>query len=74
VLCTLAITKAVSHVLNVKFVRTFSSCSLEKNSSCAHGWEDNIKVDLLEIGCEEVVYNKVQWLALMNAIVKLWVV
>jgi len=41
-------------------------------------WEDNIKVDLQEVGCEEmdwidVAQDKERWRALVNAVMNLWV-
>jgi hypothetical protein len=43
-----------------------------------HGWEDNIRIDLREIGWEVVdwihlVQDRDQWCVLMNMAVNLWV-
>ena len=43
-----------------------------------HRWEDNIKMDLQEVGCECMDWIKVgeerdRWRALVNAIINLWV-
>jgi len=40
-------------------------------------WEDNIKMDLQEVGCEgmdwiELTQDKDRWRALVNAVMKLW--
>ena len=41
-------------------------------------WEDNIKMDLQEVGCGgmdwiELAQDRDRWLALVNAVVNLWV-
>jgi hypothetical protein len=41
-----------------------------------HGWEDNIKLDLMEIGVDEanwiqLAQDRVQWLAFMNMVMNL---
>jgi len=41
-------------------------------------WEDNIKIYLKEIGCEgvdwnQVAQNRVQWQAVVNVILNLWI-
>ena len=41
-------------------------------------WEDNIKMDLQEVGCEgmdwiEVAQDRGRWRALVNVVMKLWV-
>jgi len=41
-------------------------------------WEDNIKVDLQELGCGgmnwiELAQDRVRWRALVNAVMNLWV-
>jgi len=41
-------------------------------------WEDNIKMDLQEVGCEgmdwiELAQNRDRWRALVNAVMNLWV-
>jgi hypothetical protein len=43
-----------------------------------HSWEDNIKMDLQEVGCEgmdwiELVHNRDRWWALVNAVMNLQV-
>ena len=43
-----------------------------------HTWEDNIKMDLLEVGCGgmdwiELVQDRDRWGALVNAVMSLWV-
>jgi hypothetical protein len=43
-----------------------------------HSWEDNIKMDLRDIGWEGVDWmhlaqDRDQWRALMNTVMKLWV-
>jgi hypothetical protein len=40
-------------------------------------WEDNIKIDLQEVGCEvmdwiELAQDKDRWRALMNAVMNFW--
>ena len=40
-------------------------------------WEDNIKMDLQEVGCGdmdwiELAYDKERWRALVNAVMNLW--
>jgi len=41
-----------------------------------HRWEDNIKMDLLEVGCGDVDWNELaqdmdRWRALVNAVMNL---
>ena len=41
-------------------------------------WEDNIKTDLEEMGCESMdciglAQNRYRWRALVNAVINLWV-
>ena len=41
-------------------------------------WEDNIKMDLQEVGCGgmdwiELVQDRDRWLAVVSAVMKLWV-
>jgi hypothetical protein len=41
-------------------------------------WEDNIKMDLLEVGCEdmdwiELAQNRDRWRALVNTVMNIWV-
>jgi len=41
-------------------------------------WEDNIKIDLQEVGCEgmdwiELVQDRDRWRALVTAVMNLWV-
>jgi hypothetical protein len=41
-----------------------------------HRWEDNIKIDLQEVGCRgrdwiDLVQNKGRWRAVVNAVMKL---
>jgi len=43
-----------------------------------HGWEDNIKVDLQEVGCGsmdwvELAQDRDRWQALVNALMNFWV-
>jgi len=43
-----------------------------------HGWEDNIKMDLQEVGCGgmdwiELAQDRERWRALVNAVMNLWV-
>ena len=43
-----------------------------------HRWEDNIMIDLQEVGCGSVDWiglaqNRDRWQALVNVILKLWV-
>jgi hypothetical protein len=43
---------------------------------CKRTWEDNIKVDLQEVGCEGMVcfdmaQDRDRWLALVNAVINL---
>jgi len=43
-----------------------------------HRWEDNIKMDLQEVGCEgmdliDVAQDRERWRALVNAVMNLWV-
>ena len=43
-----------------------------------HRWEDNIKMDLNEVGCGsmdwiELAQNRDIWLALVNAVMNFWV-
>jgi hypothetical protein len=43
-----------------------------------HRWEDNIKMDLQEVGCEgmdwvELAQDRNRWRTLVNAVMKLWV-
>jgi hypothetical protein len=43
-----------------------------------HRWEDNIKMDLQEVGCEgmdwiKLVEDRDSWRALVNAVMNLWV-
>jgi len=43
-----------------------------------HRWEDNIKVDLQEVGCGgldwiELAQDRDKWWALVNAVMNLWV-
>jgi len=43
-----------------------------------HIWEDNIKMDLQEVGCEcvdwiELAQDRDRWRALVNAVMNLWV-
>ena len=45
---------------------------------CRHRWEDNIKLDLQEVGCEgmdwiELAEGRDRWWALVNAVMNLWV-
>jgi hypothetical protein len=42
------------------------------------GWDDNIKMDLQEVGCEgrdctDVAQGKDRWRALVNAVMNFWV-
>jgi hypothetical protein len=44
-------------------------------TACSRGWEDNIKMDLEEIGCEVVDWihlaqDRDQWRALVNTVMK----
>ena len=41
-------------------------------------WEDNIKMDLQEVGCGgmdwiELAHNKFRWWGLVNAVMNLWI-
>jgi len=43
-----------------------------------HRWEDNIKMDLQEVGCGDMVWidlaqDRDRWRALVNAVMNLWV-
>jgi hypothetical protein len=43
-----------------------------------HRWEDNIRTDLKEIGCEgvdwlHVAQDRDQWQAVVNRVMKLWI-
>jgi hypothetical protein len=43
-----------------------------------HRWEDNIKADLQEVGCEgmdwiDLAKDRDRWRALVNAVMNLWV-
>ena len=43
-----------------------------------HRWEDNIKMDLVEVGCGvvdwiDLAQDRDRWLALVNAVMNLWV-
>ena len=43
-----------------------------------HKWEDNIKMNLQEVGCVgldwiELVHNRDRWQALVNAVTNIWV-
>jgi len=43
-----------------------------------HRWEDNIKTDLQEVGCEgmawiELTQDRDRWRALVNTVMNLWV-
>ena len=43
-----------------------------------HRWEDNIKMDLQEVGCVgmdwiELAQNRDGWQSLVNAVINLWV-
>jgi len=43
-----------------------------------HRWEDNIKTDLQEVGCEgmdwiELAQDRERWQALVNMVMNLWV-
>jgi len=43
-----------------------------------HRWEDNIKTDLQEVGCEgmdwiELAQDRGRWQALVNTVMNLWV-
>jgi hypothetical protein len=44
----------------------------------ARRWDDNIKMDCQEVGCEDMdwidlAWDRDRWLVLMNAIMNLWV-
>jgi hypothetical protein len=36
-----------------------------------HRWEDNIKIDLEKVGCEDAIQDRVQLRALMNMVMSL---
>jgi hypothetical protein len=45
---------------------------------CRHRWDDNIKMDLTELGWEgmnwiNLAQDRCQWQALMNTVMNLWV-